>query len=171
MLRTALTLENYSGSAVDFIGNGWSVFIPGNSIGDDAVETSCPSATLEENLAKLIIDGPAVAVIPGEETDDGTMPDGCHKSSGVLDESGVVSAAEGVFYGALFVTDGTNDLVIEIYDNAEEAEGDLLVPALTVKGSAINFAIDTSPGIKVTKGIFVDVTCDDGTFQFQVYYG
>lgn len=73
------------------------------------------------------------------------------------------------FLGIIVVTDETNDLTINIYDNTE-ASGTKLVPTdMIVKAASATWALSIDPGIPCSTGIYVDVTCS-GTYAYQVQY-
>lgn len=78
---------------------------------------------------------------------------------------------EALFYGLIFVTDGTNNITVNVYD-AGSATGTKLVPTdLVILGGARVFTLSFDPGIKVNNGIYVDVSvAGGGTCSYQVMY-
>jgi len=71
MLVTNITLENYRDGSVQLIGERFNIVLPAHSIGDDAVESSMPSAVLASNIARFATEVPYVAITIGSEEDDG----------------------------------------------------------------------------------------------------
>ena len=75
------------------------------------------------------------------------------------------------FFGIAVITDGTNNVTIDIYDNASAASGTKLIPTWVIPTSATNLAAgyDAPVPIRCKNGIYVDVTCS-GDVKYIVYY-
>lgn len=87
------------------------------------------------------------------------------KSSTVLDSDALITNEKCIFNGFLLVTDGTNDVTIDVLD---EEGGDKVIPTITVKGSDNLLAMDVSPGLKAD-GLYINITTS-GTCKYQIYY-
>lgn len=76
----------------------------------------------------------------------------------------------GYFYGVMVITDGTNSVAVDIYDNTS-GSGTKLIPTWTVTTSAASRAATLSmePPIACNTGIYVDITTA-GTVSYIVYY-
>jgi hypothetical protein len=95
----------------------------------------------------------------------------CHPSA-VQTASAAVRTSAGIFHGILFVTDGTNAVTVNVYDNASAASGTKLIPTDTIiTTSATNrlTGISIDPPVRYDKGIYVEITCS-GTVAYMVYY-
>lgn len=77
------------------------------------------------------------------------------------------------FHGIILNTDGTNNVTLNIYDNASAASGKVVIPTDTViLGAARTFSLSYDPPIRMGNGIYVDVSvAGAGTCAFQVLYG
>ena len=84
--------------------------------------------------------------------------------------SACILESKGLFYGILLITDGTNAVTLDIYDNTT-ASGIKIIPTTTVTTSAadrirsLSFALP----LHVSNGIYVNVTCS-GTVTYMVYF-
>lgn len=76
----------------------------------------------------------------------------------------------GYFHGIAVVTDGTNSVTVNVYDNTA-GSGTKLIPDWVVTSSSANRAQTYSvyPPIRVTTGIYVDITTA-GSVKYMVYY-
>ena len=75
-----------------------------------------------------------------------------------------------VFDGLIVVTDGTNNVTFNIYDNASAASGTKLIPTdLIVLGSSRTFALSYDPPVEAVNGIYVDITTS-GTVAYMILY-
>ena len=81
-----------------------------------------------------------------------------------------IMAKAGYFCGIMVITDGTNSVTIDIYDNATAASGTEIIPLWTVTTSASNrsAALEFTNGIFVNSGIYVDITTS-GAVTYVVY--
>lgn len=75
MLTTALTLENYSSSGLDYLGYGVHIVVPGNTIGSNAVTASVPAEHASAIITAIHTKRPAMVITEGETSDDGVEPD------------------------------------------------------------------------------------------------
>jgi hypothetical protein len=82
-----------------------------------------------------------------------------------------ISTSPGYLHGIVVMTDGTNAVTVEIYDNKSAASGTKMIPTWTVTTSNTNRSQSYSiePPVKYTQGIYVDVTCA-GTVSYMVYF-
>ena len=90
--------------------------------------------------------------------------------------SAIVASGAGWFLGIIVVTDGTNAVTLDVYDNGSAASGTKLIPQTVVTTSSTNrvFAIgfdadDKSGDVYFYNGLYVNVTCA-GTVSYMVYY-
>ena len=82
------------------------------------------------------------------------------ESTTVVDSSGIAHAAQcylhDVTIGGL---DGTNDMVVTIYDNASAASGTVLVPTHTIDASALGLnGITFNVGRGCKNGVYVEIS-------------
>jgi hypothetical protein len=84
--------------------------------------------------------------------------------------SGIAMAAQGLFLGVLLGTDGVNDPLITIYDNASAASGTEVMPTTTFDASALGLN-GFMPGFAISciNGLYVEITCA-GTVEVTVLY-
>lgn len=78
----------------------------------------------------------------------------------------------GWFLGIMIITDGTNDVDVDVYDNASAASGTKLIPTWTVKTSTSNRAATLGfeeNEVPFYNGLYVDVATS-GTVSYMVYY-
>jgi len=85
--------------------------------------------------------------------------------------SALLLTGTGVFYGILVMTDGTNAVTVDIYDNTSAAGTAKFIPTWVVPTSATDRAKSAwiAPGHSITTGIYVNITCS-GTVKYKVYY-
>jgi len=81
-------------------------------------------------------------------------------------------ATAAAFYGLIFQTDGTNNITVNVYDNATAGSGTKLVPTNTIiKGSEQSWALSIDPPIACTNGIYVNIAvAGSGSASYQVLY-
>jgi len=83
----------------------------------------------------------------------------------------LIDTGQGVITGMMVVTDGTNDVTVDIYNNTS-ATGTKLIPTWTVTTSTSNRYATISfgeNGEDYSTGLYVDITCL-GTVSYMVYY-
>uniref|UniRef100_A0A6M3LP37 Uncharacterized protein n=1 Tax=viral metagenome TaxID=1070528 RepID=A0A6M3LP37_9ZZZZ len=92
-------------------------------------------------------------------------------SSAEKTASAAIATSSGYLHGIVVITDGTNSVTVDIYDNASAASGTKLIPQWVVTTSSSNRAQSYSiePPIKFSNGIYVAVTTS-GTVTYMVYY-
>jgi len=89
------------------------------------------------------------------------------------DASGVAVDGPCVFHGIWFAVDGSNDIVVNVYDNTA-ASGKRLIPINTndngfkVLGNAISYSITMPKPVYVENGIYVSITGNN--YGYQVLY-
>lgn len=85
-----------------------------------------------------------------------------------------IMAGPGLLHGIVFVTDGTNAVTVNVYDNASAATGTKLLPTDTIiTTSSANRvqAIGFDPPINCINGAYVDVTVGGGgSVAYMGYY-
>lgn len=81
-----------------------------------------------------------------------------------------VVTGSGVLHGLIVMSDGTNAITIDGYDNTAAA-GKKLFPTWTVTTSASNRAqsLSISPPVNFSNGVHIVITCA-GTVKYMVYY-
>lgn len=94
------------------------------------------------------------------------------KLSTAASASAAVVATEAVFYGINITTDGVNDVLVQIYDNASAASGSTLFPApiRIPGGNGFTTIMEGSIGILCANGIYVSITTAGTTHKYQVKY-
>jgi hypothetical protein len=89
------------------------------------------------------------------------------RTSGKKTADATVYAASAELYGITVNTDGTNDCVVVIYDNASAASGTVL-DEFTILGADVSGRAYYD-ALNVINGIYVDITTS-GTCSYQVHY-
>jgi len=86
-------------------------------------------------------------------------------------ESAACVAEACYFHGIAVITDGTNVVTLDIYDNASAASGTKLIPTWVITTSSTNkyAGFDAPQPIRCKNGIYVNITCS-GTVKYIVYY-
>ena len=86
------------------------------------------------------------------------------------DDDAICLTGRGYFFEISVVTDGSNAVTVDIYDNTA-ASGTKLIPTWVITTSSTDRAQSyTAPApIRVVNGIYVDVTCS-GTVKYIVYW-
>ena len=76
----------------------------------------------------------------------------------------------GIFYGISVTTDGTNNVVITVYDNTV-GSGNTIIDTWTVTASTSNLTqvYGFTPGVAYKNGIYVTATTA-GTVSYKVFY-
>ncbi len=80
--------------------------------------------------------------------------------------------SKAAFYGLIFRTDGTNNITLNVYDNASEASGTKLVPTdVIILGSSRLWTLSIDPPIAAANGIYVSISiAGGGATSYQVLY-
>ena len=77
----------------------------------------------------------------------------------------------GLFYGIIVLTDGTNNVTVNVYDNTAASSTKLIPTDFIVSGSNRSLAISYDPGVKFSTGIYVDISvAGGGSCSFQILY-
>ena len=91
--------------------------------------------------------------------------------SGEKTDDAKITTGYGYFRGIMLITDGSNSVTVDIYDNTS-ATGRKLIPTWTVTTSSTNraqaLAFDKEE-LYYYSGIYVDVTTS-GTVTYMIYY-
>jgi len=92
-------------------------------------------------------------------------------SSGENTATASVLSTAGFLYGIMVVTDGSNDVTIDLHDNASAASGDKLVPTMVLNAVSNSrvISIPFSVPIAYSKGIYATITTS-GTVKYNLYY-
>ena len=84
--------------------------------------------------------------------------------------SAAVLSTEIGFCGIIVGTDGTNDVVVNIFDNAAAASGKRLIPEdVTIEASLRVASIGYYPPVHAENGVYVEIVCS-GTYSYQILY-
>ena len=99
------------------------------------------------------------------------MPDEFAGYSATKTGDALIHTGTGFFYGFACLTDGTNSVTFDLYDNTE-ASGTKIAPSLICTTSSSNrvcvFGSDVP--IVFNTGLYVDVTSSDTTPDYTIYY-
>ena len=95
-----------------------------------------------------------------------------HRVTDSKSESEAVVAEPCAFGGIIIRPDGSNDITVNIYNNASAASGKHLIPEDTViKGIEDIVVISVNPPLDASNGIYVEISvADSGTCAYQVIY-
>ena len=97
--------------------------------------------------------------------------DSC-KTSETKTADAAITTSGGLFHGITVVTDATNAVTLNIYDNATAASGRKLIPTDTVITTSAADRVQTYsvyPPVEYYSGVYVDITCS-GTVAYMVYF-
>jgi len=96
-------------------------------------------------------------------------PEWCQQSDEKTADATIDTGA-GFFYGIEVMTDGTNPVTIDIYDNTA-AGGTKLIPTWVVTTAATDRRkpLDRFPSVPYSKGVYVDITTS-GTVKYMVFF-
>jgi hypothetical protein len=111
-------------------------------------------------MVLFVLSVPANAFEPGEWA----------TNSGQKTADTKILTGAGYLYGIMVVTDGTNAVTVDVYDNTA-GSGTLAVPSWTVTTSATDRAqfLPLNIPVGVDNGIYVDITTA-GTVKYNVFY-
>lgn len=111
--------------------------------------------------ALLIMGSPVIAKSRGE----------CKQDATTQTASASITSSGGLFHGIIFATDGSNNVTVNIYDNASAASGTELIPETIITTSATNrvATISIDPPVRFHNGMYVSITCD-GTVAYKAYW-
>jgi len=97
-------------------------------------------------------------------------------SSGLLAADAVISAGPCKLGGALVVSDGTNAVLLEIWDSPNSTTtsdirlGEVSIGASPAAGALTQQVWFGDKGVTALKGLWADVTQTTGTIKFYVFY-
>jgi hypothetical protein len=97
---------------------------------------------------------------------------GPYRQSSEQTADAAITTAGGYLSGIMVITDGTNSVTVDIYDNATAASGTQLIPQWVIPSSTTSRAATLSfggVGLKFYNGVYVDVTTS-GTVKYMVYW-
>jgi len=96
-------------------------------------------------------------------------PEWCQQSDEKTADA-AIDTGGGFFYGIEVMTDGTNAVTIDVYDNTA-ASGTKLIPTWVVTTSATDRrqTFNRFPSVPYSTGIYVDITTS-GTVKYMLYY-
>lgn len=86
--------------------------------------------------------------------------------------SAAITSGAAVFHGLVVMSDGTNEITVNGYDNTSNS-GKKLFPTWTVTTSSSNRAqaLSIMPPVKCTVGIYIEVTVGGGgTVAYMAYF-
>lgn len=87
--------------------------------------------------------------------------------------SASIATSPGYFHGLVVMTDGTNAVTVDVYDNTA-GSGEKLIPTWIVTSSATNRAQSYSinPPVRFYTGCYVTISiAGEGTASYMVYLG
>ena len=77
--------------------------------------------------------------------------------------SAAVVTKSGAFHGLLIKADGTNDITINVYDNASAASGTKLIPTDTVFDGTVKInSLSLAPPVHFANGLYLEITVAGG---------
>jgi len=93
------------------------------------------------------------------------------KQSAQLDDDSAITTSGGVFHRVIIISDSSDYIDIDIYDNATAASGTKLIPTTRITTSSTDRiqSISLDPPVRYYNGIYVDITTN-GTAKYMVYY-
>jgi len=92
-----------------------------------------------------------------------------NRSSGLKTADGVIRANKAILAGVHINTDGTNDALVVLYDNASAASGTVVFQQTVTGGDdSIPFSMPDG-GVYCKNGLYADITTS-GTMSFIVYF-
>lgn len=102
----------------------------------------------------------------------GSKPTEVHKLSESKTASALIKTGACAFAGLIVVTDGTNEVTVNIYDNIEASGSDRFCPTdMPIRGAAKVFTLDYEPPIQGKTGIYVKISiAGGGSCSYQVVY-
>ena len=81
----------------------------------------------------------------------------------------LIDTGIGVFRGIFIITDGTNNVTVDIYDATSAVSGKEIIPSWVVLGNSRFGHVSFDDGEGYGTGLYVDITTA-GTATFIVYY-
>lgn len=93
------------------------------------------------------------------------------KQSAQQTADAAITASAGVLHGIIVITDATNAVTLNMYDNATAASGTKLIPTSTITTGDTDRiqSISLYPPVRFYNGIYVNITCS-GTVSYMVYF-
>ena len=85
-----------------------------------------------------------------------------------LTADNLVYTGLGRLRGIFVITDGSNSVTIDAYDNTSAA-GTKMIPSWTITGSDNYASVSFGNGEGFGKGLYIDITTS-GTVSYMVYY-
>lgn len=95
-------------------------------------------------------------------------PQGFVEPGSVLTSDGAAATEQGFLYGLVIMSDGTNAVTVDGYDNGTDASGTSIFPTWTTNASSTAQSITWDPPVAYYNGLFFDFTCA-GTFKAMIY--
>lgn len=80
------------------------------------------------------------------------------------------TSSGGVFHGVIIISDGSDYVDMDIYDNTA-ASGTKLIPTIRITTSSTDRiqSISMNPPVRYYNGIYVNITTN-GTVKYMIYY-
>ena len=100
------------------------------------------------------------------------LADRVYVSSGQQTATATIKSGAGILGQIAVVTDGTNAVTIDVYDNASAASGTKLMPTWVITTSATDRCQSwdaPGDGVRFMNGLYVVITCA-GTVKYIVYW-
>jgi len=95
---------------------------------------------------------------------------GCQITTGVSASAAVVTGS-GVFFGLLMKCDGTNDVVLNVFDSASAAGTKLIPTDLVFDGTVLANALSFAPGVNFDTGLYLEIAvAGGGATEIQLLY-
>ena len=102
----------------------------------------------------------------------GSLPTEVYMISVVKSASALIKTGKCAFAGFIVVTDGINEVTVNIYDNTEAAGDDRFCPVdMLIRGAAKVFTLDYNPPIQGKTGIYIQISvANGGSCSYQAVY-
>ena len=91
------------------------------------------------------------------------------RQTGDLTADGAAITGKGSFFGLWIVTDGTNNVTFDIYDNTSAAGTKIIPTTIIDVANGTAQTISFGPGVRYENGIYINLTTA-GTVTFKAYY-
>lgn len=102
----------------------------------------------------------------------GSLPSEVHILSNLQNANALIKTGSCAFAGLIVVTDGTNNVTVNIYDNTEASGTKRFCPEdMLIRGGVETFTLSYDPPVKGATGIYVKISvANGGSCSYQVVY-